>query len=250
MAGTAPNVEGESRPAGGASQLASKTSEETRNEYTVGSSHTVQEDEVGKVRGMTVSILLDQKVTKAPKLDDKGQPTKELVEKREDYSEVEKKRFQELVLGAIGFNAAKGSQGAGEAPAAIEGRFSVAVQSMAMWHEPVEVVAASAAPLGLGGNVLDYVGYGLVAVVALGMMFIARGQLKRSHAAWVAAEERGRREAEEAEKRRQAELKKEAPDTAGDLERQRRGLLRDQIKKMVSEDPTSAAQIMRKWLYE
>ena len=64
------------------------------------------------------------------------------------------------------------------------------------------------------------------------------------------AEEQQRREAEEAEKRRQAESKKETPDTAADVERQRRALLRDQIKKMVSEDPTSAAQIMRKWLYE
>ncbi len=250
VAGTAPNVEGESRPAGAVAQLATKTSEETRNEYTVGSSHTVQEDEVGKVRGMTVSILLDQKITKGPKLDDKGQPTKDVVEKHEDYSEVEKKRFQDLVLGAIGFNAAKGSQGAGETPAMIESRFSVAVQSMAMWHEPVEMVAASAIPLGLGGSMLDYIGYGLVGVVALGMMFIARGQLKRSHVAWTQAEERGRREAEEAEKRRQVDSKKETPDTAADLERHRRTLLRDQIKKMVSEDPTSAAQIMRKWLYE
>jgi flagellar M-ring protein FliF len=249
VAGSAPNVEGEGQPAAVAPQLGTKTSEETKNEYVVGKSTTTQEDEVGRIKGMSVSVLLDYKVSRTAKLDDKGQPTKEMVEKREEYSDADKVRFKDLVLNAIGYAAAKGSQS--DAPAVVEGRFSATVQSMEMWHEAPEPVAQAAATLpGLPALVAEYGGYLLVGLVALALLVVARGQLKRSHRAWAEAEERARLGRERETGRAKQESGPEGQATSDDTVRERRQELKDQIRKRVLEDPTSAAQIVRRWLYE
>ncbi len=251
VAGTSTNVEGEGKPAAAAPQLGSKTSEETKNEYVVGKSTVTQEDEVGRIKGMSVSLLLDFKVTKVPKLDDKGQPTKELEEKRVEYTEPEKQRFRDLVLNAIGYNAAKGIQLQNEAANIVEQRFSSSVQSMEMWHEPeVKVAEAGITIPGLPARFTDLIGYGLAGVVALGLLLIARGQLKRSHQAWANAEARARQQVEaEQEKTKPADKESAGPveDLAG---RERRAGLKEQIRKRVMEDPNSAAQIVKKWLHE
>lgn len=258
VAGTAPNVEGEGASGGGKVQLGSKTQEETKNEYVVGKRTETQEDEIGRIKGMSVSILLDYKMIKEAKKDDKGNPTSEFEEKRLEYSEPEKKRFQDLVLNAIGYNAAKGLAVAANEPASVvENRFAVTIQSMEMWREKEEPVAVPATVgLGLPAKLSDWIGYGLVAIVALGFLLVARGQLKRSHVAWAESEARARSQAEsEALRHKAAEPEDEEPEEDQLLQqdvkqRSRRMELKERIKKQVSEDPATAAQIVRKWLYE
>lgn len=250
VAGTQANVEGAPAQSAGTPQIGSKTSEETRNEYVVGKNTTTQEDEIGRITGMTVSILLDYKTTKVPKKDEKGQPTNEMEEQRIEYTEAEKQRFRELVLNAIGYNAAKGLQLKSEAADKVEARFSAAVQSMEMWREPGSAVAqASVGIPAMPGGIADWIGYGLAGVVALTLLIVARGQLKRTHQAWAEAEARGRQQEEE----RKAKAKPEAKVDEGKAEeenRARRMELKDQIKKRVMDDPASAAQIVRRWLYD
>ena len=249
VAGTAPNVEGEGQAVASPVLLGTKVSEETKNEYVVGKSTTTQEDEVGRVKGMSVSILLDFKSTKAPKLDEKGQPTKEIVEKREEYNEVEKQRFKDLVLNAIGYAAAKGSQS--DPPAAVEGRFSATVQSMEMWHDATEPVVQLASSLPAFATMLaDYGGYALVGLVAISLLIVARGQLQRSHRAWAQAEERSRTRTEGDQVKSKAEKPGDPTGAAEEAAKSRRQELKDQIRKRILEDPASAAQIVRRWLYE
>ncbi len=250
IAGTQPNVEGSApAPAGGA-QIGSKTSEETRNEYVVGKSTTTQEDEVGRITGMSVSILLDLKSTKVAKKDDKGQPTADMEEQRTEFSEVERQRYRDLVLNAIGYNAAKGIQMKLETAEKVELRFSATVQSMEMYREPVAIVAQAGVTIpGMPGGLADWIGYGLSGLVAIVLLIIARGQLKRSHQAWAQAEAKARQEESEIK----AKVKPEPPPDEGKVQeeaRSRRVELKDQIKKRVMDDPNSAAQIVRRWLYE
>lgn len=254
VAGSSPNVEGEGSSSASKVQLGSKTKEETKNEYVVGKRTETQEDEVGRIRGMTVSILLDFKIVKEPKKDDKGNPTKEFEEKRIEYSDAEKKRFQDLVANAIGFSSAKGlSAQAGEAPATVDSRFSVTVQSMEMWHEKEETVAVASLPLNLPGGLADWIGYGLSGIVAIGLLIIARGQLKRGHQAWTEAEERRKADLEaEAARKRAAEGIADIVDGSQEElgQRQMRLELKEKIRKQVAEDPATAAQILRKWMSE
>jgi flagellar M-ring protein FliF len=250
VAGTQPNVEGAPAQGTGSPLVGSKTSEDTRNEYVVGKSTTTQEDEIGRITGMTVSILLDYKTTKVAKKDDKGQPTSEMEEQRIEYTDAEKLRFRDLVLNAIGYNSAKGLQLKSEAADKVDARFSATVQSMEMYRDPGSAVAqASVGIPALPGGIADWIGYGLAAIVALTLLIVARGQLKRSHQAWAEAEARARQQEEE----RKAKSKPEVKVDEGKLEeenRARRMELKDQIKKRVMEDPASAAQIVRRWLYE
>jgi flagellar M-ring protein FliF len=257
VVGTAPNVEGDGAGGGGKTAMGSKTKEEVKNEYVVGKSTVTQEDEVGRIKGMTVSILLDYKTVKEPKKDDKGNPTKEMEEKRIEYTEAERKRFSDLVLNAIGYNAAKGlAAGSGEAANVVESRFSVSVQSMELWREPPEETVVQAGVSLLGNQIkwLDFAGYGLVGIVALGFLMVARGQLKRSHKAWSDAEARSRAQAEAEAARRKtleaAESESENTEIDDQKSRSRRQELKDKIRKQVNDDPSTAAQVVRKWLYE
>jgi flagellar M-ring protein FliF len=253
VTGTAPNVEGEGQTTAAKPAMGSKTQEEVKNEYVVGKSTVTQEDEVGRISGMTVSILLDYKTVREPKKDDKGNPTKEMEEKRVEYTETERKRFQDLVLNAIGFNSARGLAAQGGVVQNVDNRFSVTVQSLEMWREPTEPVKAGL-PLNLPMNLSDMAGYIIAGVVALALIIIARSQLSRSHRAWAEAESRARAKAEEEERRKKVEVRNEEEEEEDSNEaqamRQRRQELRDKIRKQVSEDPASAAQIVRKWLYE
>ncbi len=250
IAGTQPNVEGAPAAGAGQAQIGSKTSEETRNEYVVGKNTVTQEDEVGRITGMSVSILLDFKTTKVAKKDDKGQPTGETEEQRSEYTDVEKLRYRDLVLNAIGYNAARGLQLKAEAADKVDARFGATVQSMEMYREPLITVTQAGVTIpGLPGGIADWIGYGLSALVAIVLLMVARGQLKRSHQAWMLTEAKANQE----EADRKAKVKPEAKVEDGKEEeenRTRRMELKDQIKKRVMEDPTSAAQIVRRWLYE
>ena len=253
IAGTAPNVEGEAKPAASEPLKGSKTKEDTNNKYVVGKKTITQEDEVGRIKGMNVAILLPFKSSQKPKLDDKGKPTKEMETIAEEYATADKDRFKELVLNAIGFNAAKDIATKLEAGANLDSRFTSSVQSMDLYKAP-ETVAQATIPLPLASIPwADAIGYVFAGIVALSILFIARGQLKRSHQAWKEAEERARTIVEE-EKKKNAPPEEEAEQNIEDHERtvlkQRRAELREQIKKKIVEDPAAAAQIVRKWLYE
>ena len=251
IAGTQPNVEGAPIAGPGTPQVGTRTSEETRNEYVVGKSTTTQEDEVGRITGMSVSILLDFKSTMVAKKNDQGQPSGEMEEVRVEYTDAEKQRFRDLVLNAIGYNAAKGVQLKAEAADKVEARFSATVQSMELYREPSTAVAQAGVTIpGLPGGIADWIGFGLAGLVALVLLLIARGQLKRSHQAWAQAEAKARRDEEERHAKAKVDVGKVDQGKSDDENRARRMELKDQIKKRVMDDPTSAAQVVRRWLYE
>jgi flagellar biosynthesis/type III secretory pathway M-ring protein FliF/YscJ len=132
----------------------------------------------------------------------------------------------------------------------VELRFSATVQSMEMYREPVAVVAQAGVTIpGLPGGLADWIGYGLSGLVAIVLLIVARGQLKRSHQAWAQAEAKARQEESELK----AKVKPEPLSDDGKMQedaRSRRHVLKEQIKKLVTDDPNSAAQIVRRWLYE
>lgn len=221
---------------------ASKTLEETHNEYVVGKKTVTQEDEIGVIKGMTVSILLDYKKPESKKLDDKGKPTDEVVP-AEPFSDAEKKQFSQLVSSAIGLEAAKGVARAKDPTAKdLDDRFRVEVQSMGMWTPPAEVAQATVMPTWMSGDMKDYISYGGAALVALALLLVARGQLKRSHKAMLDAEARSRAEAEERERQLlEGEVGQATPKQVN---------LREMIRKKVQENPAAAAQVIRKWINE
>jgi flagellar biosynthesis/type III secretory pathway M-ring protein FliF/YscJ len=165
----------------------------------------------------------------------------------------EQKRFESVVLGAIGFESAKDIVAKQPDVQNIGSRFSSTVQSMDLYEPPTEAVAQAAMslPISLPGGISDWIGYGLVGVVALVLLTVARGQLKRSHAAWAEAEARAR-EAHEAEhkKKKAAEPEIDPEDEIKAVVKSRRNELKENIKKAVIEDPNTASQIVKRWLYE
>lgn len=256
VAGSAPNVENEGRPAASAPQLASETSEEAQTAFFVGQKKVTLEDEVGRIRGMTVSILLPFKDAEVDELDAKGKPTGKKVMSRVPYPSEDQKRFESIVLGAIGFEAAKDIVAKIEGAQTMNVRFSSTVQSMDLYQPPADSVAQAGVtlPVALPGGLADWIGYGLVGLVAIVLLGVARGQLRRSHAAWAEAESRAR-EADDAvkAKHKKKELPPEEDDPDAEIReavKSRRNELKENIKKAVIEDPNSAAQIVKRWLYE
>ena len=253
VAGTAPNVEGEARPSAAEPLKSAKTREETSTKYVVGTRKTTTEEEVGRIRGMSVSILLPLKKTMKPKLDAQGKSDpKEKEEVMEEYSQAEKDRFKDLVLNAIGFATAKDVATKDEKVANLDNRFSATVQSIELWKDPTAEVAQAGISLPITGvPIPDLVGYVIAALVGLSIIIVARGQLKRSHQAWKEADERSRMAAE-------VQAKEDAPKvtavTEEDKEKQhlkaRRMEMKDSIKKRIMEDPAAASQVLRKWMYE
>jgi flagellar M-ring protein FliF len=253
VSGTQPNVENEGRPAASATQLASETSEEAQTAFFVGQKKMTLEDEVGRIRGMSVSILLPFRQAEIDELDAKGKPTGKKVQSRAGYPQEEQNRFEKIVLNAIGFEAAKDIVAKVEGSTNLAGRFTSTVQSMDLYQSPSETVAQAgvALPLALPGGLGDWIGYGLVGLVALVLLIVARGQLKRSHAAWAAAEARSREGSEaEAAKRKESEPEVDPEEENKAVVKSRRNDLKSNIKKAVLEDPNSAAQIVKRWLYE
>jgi flagellar M-ring protein FliF len=253
VAGTQANVENEGRAAATPPQLASETKEEAQNSYFVGQRKETTEEEIGRIRGMTVSIILPFKEVEVDVLDPKGKPTGQKERKKLAYTADEQKRFESLVLAAIGFDAAKDIVAKSGDAQTLGTRFASSVQSMQLYEPPVETVAQAGAtlPVALPGDPGTWIGYGLAGLVAVVLLMVARGQLKRSHAAWAEAESR----ANDATAAERAKKKAVEPDVDPDEEvkrvmKNRRNELKDNIKKAVIEDPNSAAQIVKRWLYE
>lgn len=253
VAGTQPNVENEGRAASAAPQLASETNEEAQTSYFVGQKKTTLEDEVGRIRGMSVSILLPFKDAEIDELDPKGKPTGKKVKSRIAYTGDEQKRFESLVLNAIGFDSAKDIVAKVEGVQNLGSRFSSAVQSMDLYEAPTETIAQAGVviPTWVPGGPAEWVGWGLAGLVAIVLLVVARGQLRRSHQAWAEAERRSR-EAAEAEhaKKKGTEPEVDPEEEIKQVVKSRRNELKENIKKAVIEDPNAAAQIVKRWLYE
>ena len=253
VAGTASNVEGEARPVAQPPAIGSKTSEQTQTRFVVGKKTVTKEDEIGRTTGMNVSILLDAQMVKEPEKDKDGKPTGKVIEKQVEYSDVERKRFQELVLNAIGFNAAKEIAARLEPGADIAARFTSTVQSMAFYQQPAEVVEAGV--LGVDWekeNVRWWLGFALSGFIGVIALWIAWSQISNSHRAVLAAELRSRQAAEE-EAKRNAPPPPPPESPEEEMARQLRGrrdLLKENVRKRISENPAIAAAILRSWLAE
>ena len=217
LAGTATGVEGEAAAAI-EPELARRTTEEDNREMVVGTQQTMQEDEVGVVRGMTVSILLDHKEVEMPAGEGVDAEAEEgedsaAVTQRVAYTVEEQEAFKQMVLAAIGYDAALGHQRSID-PDMADGRFSVSIQSLPMYHDPDTQAIEEAGLLGSlsqGGEVAAWLRWAVAAIVALTLLIVAKGQLKRSHAAWEAELERRRdeeRRAREAAAERSGKLLK------------------------------------------
>lgn len=250
IAGTQPNVEGVGGPGGG-SAMASETMEEEVTENAAGKDTTTVEEEVGRIRGMTVSIVLDQKETRVDTLDADGNPTGESQIKREDYSPTEQSQIQDLVLNAIGYHAAMGAEQLRDPQSDPATRFAVSIASLPMYRPQTAedtAVAATVAPLG-PEQMLEYGRWAAAAIVALGLLIVARGQLKRSHRVW-AEEEARKRAAEEERQRAEQQAIDEAKPKPEEVEEQKRLELREMVRQQVADDPDRAAGIVRGWLHD
>lgn len=240
IAGTANNVEGETTTRT-TTETATKIDETDTREYVVGKATKSVEEEVGRVSGMTVSILLDAKErrTVPGEGDEDAAPREEIVE----YTEEEQQRFATLVLDAIGYKTALGAQQELAPDAPVADRFSYSVQSVPFARD--EAAAAKPAP-GIAGFALEdlvgYLRYGVAALVALVLLFVARGQIKKGRAAW--EQERERREREERERARAHEGEGESSEA---FQVEREGL-RERVIEDVQRDPKAAAEVMRGWI--
>jgi flagellar M-ring protein FliF len=251
LAGTASNVESPGAAAT-ASENQTKTMEDATRDYVVGERRINTVDEVGRITGMTVSILLDYKQVEKPKVDADGNPVVNeagdpvMTTVWKEHGADERAEFEELVLKAIGFDAAKHLQ-LGLNPQTVEvveKRFTVATHSMRMYQEQQpEVMQAGMLPL-TPEAIGKYVRYALAGIVALGLVLVARGQLKRSHSAWEAEQERKRTLDEE---RRKQVAEAEHSDEALS---QRRMTAKEAIREQIMQNPQTASQVLRRWMYE
>ncbi len=238
IAGTASNVEGADSGTTTPMANARKTTEEARNEYVVGNRTITQEDEVGRVRAMSVSILIDHRSRTTPAVDDQGQPTGAQETVWEPIPAAELEQYKDLVLNAIGFHAARGSQPT-EATPQLDERFKATVQSIRMMRDDDFAQVAAAVSALDPQQLRTWIGYGAAVLAVIVFLLLARGQLRRGHVALTVATER-RREVEQ----RAAEAPP-VPEAARD----RRESLREDLARRIQEDPALAATIVRKWIH-
>ncbi|MEK7411908.1 MAG: hypothetical protein AAB263_01175, partial [Planctomycetota bacterium] len=180
----------------------------------------------------------------------KGKSTGKKIKKPKEYEPAEIAKFENLILGCIGFYSAKDIVAKQPDVKNINDRFKFTVQSMDLYQAPAEAVAQAGPSLPIPGAIADWIGYGLVGVVAIGLLVIARGQLRRSHKAWAEAEERDRvlREEADAAKKKEALLGADPNDEVKSMIQARRAELKAMIKKSIVSDPSAAAQIVKNWL--
>ena len=254
VAGTQPNVEGEQRTASNEPLKNSKNREEATTKYVVGTRKISKEDEIGRLVGMNVSILVPSLRVMKPVLGPDGKETAEKREVVEERPVADQNRIKDLVLNAIGFNAAKDLAAKLENGVNMDSRFTSAVQSMELFREEVPIQAGIPLPLSTTIPYGEAIGYVLSALVALAIILVARGQLKRSHMAWEMAEQRSREQhaveeaQEEAQKPKVVEMSEEEKERAA--LKGRRLELKESIRRKIDEDPLVATQIVRRWMYE
>lgn len=233
--------------------MATETMEDETVKRAGSKENTTVEEQVGRIRGMTVSIVIDQQRRRQAILGDDGEPTGEYEESFEDYTAAQKEMFRQAVLDAIGFAAARGSQLSIDPDANVDDRFSVSLATVQPVSSDDPPTPAMAGFLGSNWDEAQLRQWGswiLAAVVALGLLLIARGQLKRANAG-IEAEARRRREEEEAQRAAEEEKRRRALMSAGDDDsQQRRDEMRGSLVQQVANDPDAAAQVVRAWLHE
>lgn len=253
VAGTQPNVEGDGGAAAAEPLLATERMEDETVKRAGSKENTTVEEQVGRIRGMTVSIVVDQRVRQEAVLDENGEPTGEMREVFEDYTPEQKTVFQQSVLDAIGFSAARGSQLDIDPEANVDARFSVSLASVQPVTAIDEEQVRSAGFMGTGleeDQLRQWGSWAVAAIVALGLLLIARGQLKRAQAG-IEAEARRRREEEEAQKRAEEERHNRQHAMAGEEDlNTRRDEMRGHLVAQVAHDPDTAAQVVKAWLHE
>ena len=201
VAGTQPNVEGQPGRTNAPTQPATKAGEQVERDFAVGEVKTVTKDEMGRIRGMNVSILLDHKVTVVPQtdeageavLDEDGQPVTE--EQSVAFDAAESASFEEMVLNAIGFYAYKGAAAKVSDATPLDDRFKSSVTSMKVYVPTAQETIQEAGMLPAPEMLKEIGQYVIAGIVAIGLLLIARGQLKRSHAVWEAEQKKRDEEA-------------------------------------------------------
>lgn len=253
VAGTASNVEGDQTGGKKETAMATETREEETRQNTVGKETITIEDEIGRLRGMSVSIILDTKQVKKEKVGADGKATGEFELKDEERTEPEKEQVKQIVLDAIGFKSAKGAQAMLDPKANVDDRFTVTLVSMP-FYRPITDEPEKAQGIVLGSaKWMEYARYGGIAIVLLGLLFIANSQIRGARRAWETEQAKRRREQEEAEEaRRKLEESHKKSDAVNEevhsQEVQRRHTLKEKVQKQVSENPAQAAAVVRSWM--
>ena len=119
-------------------------------------------------------------------------------------------------------------------------------------HDPQAAQSAGFMGLGLEVDELKQWGsWAVAAIVALGLLVIARGQLKRAQAG-IDAEAKRRQEEEEAARKAAEDEKKRLENRS--LSDDELGLRREEMRgglvAQVANDPDAAAQVVKAWLHE
>ncbi len=238
VAGTAPNVEAPGG-GGGTPRNATRMSEDDTREFVVGKRTTTRQDEVGILRGMTVSIWLDHKTVTETVEEEDG--TTSSVTRREPYGEEERSAFADMVLNAIGYHAARGAQRQRHPDLDIDSLFSWSVSNLPMHETPQPEEPAQAAIAQFADG--PWPRYLLAAVVAMVLLMVARGQLRRSHDAWATQQARMEEEA-----RATAQAGSHDPERQQEEQAKQRIALRDRVLERVQQDPKVVAQVLKNWI--
>ena len=193
IGGTKSNVEEPGLQTTKTSEPATKTSDDSSTQYHVGQTITKVREDIGHVRGMTVSIVLDYKEQIAEAKPDEAAGAEEDAAaaspsiSRIPLSDAEKTQIENSVLNAIGYYAAMDYQKTVVKNIGTD-RFKVSTECIDMKPVPDLDEASEASVIALDDAMLNYLRYAVAAIVALALLLIARGQLKRSHEAWRRAE--------------------------------------------------------------
>ncbi len=244
-AGASSNVEDAGLNTSSLSESASKTLDDSSTGYHVGQRVTVVREDVGHIRGMAVSIVLDfkEKVKEisADKESPEGAEVATKTTERVPYTTEEKMQIEKSVLNAIGFFTAKDYQSVTATNVGAE-RFMYSTECMNMMTPEDENDTALASVGLVSDDIMDSVRYGVAILVAFALLMIARGQLKRSHSAWEL--DRVQKEKEDSEK------KVESDDQESERVLEKRMEIKDAIRKQIQDNPNAAAEVLKMWIYD
>ena len=247
VGGTKSNVEEPGLQTTKTSEPATKTSDDSSMQYHVGQTITKVREDIGHIRGMTVSIVLDykeeQKDAAADPAADAAAEDPVATIAKVPLTDAEKMQIENSVLNAIGYYAALDYQKTVVKNIGND-RFKVSTECINM--TPIadvdEVVEAGI--LAIDDAMLTYIRYGVAAIVALALLFIARGQLKRSHEAWRIQKDQA--ETEKAEE----DAKVEAEENSVERLMERRLAFKENIREQIKGNPGAAAEVLKSWIYD
>ena len=249
IGGTKSNVEEPGLQTTKTSEPATKTSDDSSTQYHVGQTITKVREDIGHVRGMTVSIVLDYKEQVEEAQPEGATGTEENAAatspsiSRIPLSDAEKTQIENSVLNAIGYYAAMDYQKTVVKNIGTD-RFKVSTECIDMKPVPNLDVATEASVIALDDTMLNYLRYAVAAIVALALLFIARGQLKRSHEAWRVQKE----QAESAQAEEQAKI--EAEENSVEKLMEKRLAFKENIREQIKSNPGAAAEVLKSWMYD